>query len=222
LLNEIEPSKRSKVLASIKGLVSGDLVHESLGVSDCEIFSQTLLGDFSIDTDLWQNLSQSIKDKLLRSQTVFFQSLPEMMITLGHTAYIPKFMEVDIEKILSTTAVLRETVEYYDEKIHWENLIKNFPHLKTWQDSYGNTLGHWIASSHNANLFISVLKEPSWLKPNKQGCYVRDILCTTASEQNLYEYDQYVSQQLATQEKSAIKKGLGRISGPIAPRRNKI
>lgn len=208
LLNEIEPLQREKVLTSIKKLVLGDQPHAGLGVSDCEIFAQILLGDFSTDTDLWKNLSKKTKDKLLRSQTLFFGSFSEMMITLGHTRQILNPSEVDIQKIFGSTAVVREIVEYYDQNLQWQDLIKVFPSLKNWQDAYGNTLGHWIASSNKANELLDVLKDPSWLKPNKQGCYVRDILSSTASEENLQKYDQYVSEQLARQEKRALEKSL--------------
>lgn len=208
LLDEINPLQREKVLTSIKDLVVNDQPHAGLGVSDCEIFAQILLGDFSTETNLWRNLSKKTKDKLLRSQTVFFGSFSEMMITLGHTRYILNPSEVDIQKNFGSTAVVREIVEYYDQNLQWQDLIKTFPSLKNWQDAYGNTLGHWIASSPNANSFMDVLKDPAWLKANKQGNYVRDILASTTSEEHLSKYDQYVSEQLARQEKRALEKSL--------------
>ena len=208
LLDEINPLQSEKVLTSIKDLIVNDQPHAGLGVSDCEIFAQILLGDFSTDTDLWKNLSKKTKDKLLRSQTLCFASFFEMMITLGHTPHILNPSEVDIQKIFGSTAVVREIVEYYDQNLQWQDLIKTFPSLKKWQDAHGNTLGHWIASSPNANSFMDVLKDPAWLKPNKQGNYVRDILASTTSEEHLSKYDQYVNEQLARQEKRTLEKSL--------------
>ena len=221
LLNEIEPLQRAKVLTSIKTLVSDDQPHAGLGVSDCEIFAQILLGDFSTATDLWKNLSQKTKDKLLRTQTLFFGSLSEIMVTLSHTQHILNRSEVDIQKLLGSTAAVREIVAYYDQNLQWKDLIKAFPSLKNWQDAYGNTLGHWIASSHNANSFMDVLKDPAWLKPNQQGYYVRDILSSKASDDNLREYDQYVSEQLAKQEKRTLEESL-RTFRPSNSRRSKM
>lgn len=222
LLNEIEPLKRAKVLASIKSLVNNDRLDKHLGISECEILAQILLGNLSTDTDLWKNLPQRIKNILPNSQTLVFESLPEMMVTLGHTKFVAQISKVNIQSIFSRTATVRETVEYYGEKSQYQSLITLFPDLKNWRDAYGNSLGHWIASSRDAHSFIEILKDPAWLKPNAMGYYVRDILCSRVPDETIREYDQYVSEVLAQQEKQAIEKSLNMVRSVSQPRRSKI
>lgn len=224
LLQQIQPEQRSKVLNWIKGMVAQDSPPAYLGVSECEIFMEILLSSGPRDAILWDNIPRKIQDNLLQSQSLFFTSLPEMIIVLNNIKYLPNASEVNIEKIFSKTSVVRETVEYYcssGEQANWTSLVKMFPDLKNWQDGYGNTLGHWIASSNQANEFMDVLKDPSWLKPNKQGYYVRDILSSTASNDNVREYDRYVSEQLAKQEKRSLEKSLN-INHYQSSRRSKI
>ncbi len=222
LLDEIELSKRAKVLASIKSLVNNDRLDKYLGISECEILGQILLGNLSTDTDLWRNFPQRIKNILPNSETLVFDSLPEMMVTLGHTKSVARISKVDIQTIFGQTSTVRETIEYYGEKSQWQSLITLFPDLKDWRDAYGNSLGHWIASSRDAHSFLDIIKDPAWLKPNAMGYYVRDILCSKVSDETLQEYDQYISKVLARQEKQAIEKNLNIGCRQLASHRKKI